>query len=84
MHKVYINTAKWKNKLHKLIQFTENSNLPDSALEKFIKPAISFIIMSTTPDTEAEKLFYDMWKKANRKDKKVLTKMLISVLKEQE
>jgi len=56
--------------------------MPDSVLEKIAKSIINFTISTTSPDTESERLFYDMWKKADSKEKKVLTKMLIKIIKE--
>ncbi len=82
MHKIYIDTQKWKKKLNKAITYSQESSMPDSVLEKIAKSIINFTISTTSPDTESEKLFYDMWKKADNKEKKVLTKMLIKIIKE--
>lgn len=82
MHKVYIDTQKWKKKLNKAITYSQESNMPDSVLEKIAKSIINFTVLTTSPDTESERLFYDMWKKADNKEKKVLTKTLIKIIKE--
>lgn len=82
LHKVYIDTQKWKKKLNKAIKYSQESNMPDSVLEKIVKSIINFTVLTTSPDTESERLFYDMWKKADNKDKKVLTKTLIKIIKE--
>lgn len=82
MQKLYIDTQKWKKKLNKAITYSQESSMPDSVLEKIAKSIINFTISTTSPDTESERLFYDMWKKADNKEKKVLTKMLIKIIKE--
>ncbi len=82
MQKLYIDTQKWKKKLSKAITYSQESSIPDSVLEKIAKSIINFTISTTSPDTESERLFYDMWKKADNKEKKVLTKMLIKIIKE--
>lgn len=82
MQKLYIDTQKWKKKLNKAITYSQESSMPDSVLEKIAKSIINFTISTTSPDTESERLFYDMWKKADSKEKKVLTKMLIKIIKE--
>ncbi len=82
MQKLYIDTQKWKKKLNKAITYSQDSSMPDSVLEKIAKSIINFTISTTSPDTESERLFYDMWKKADNKEKKVLTKMLIKIIKE--
>ena len=82
LHKIYIDTQKWKKILNRAIEYSENSNIPDAMLQKIVKSMASFTIATTAPDTESEKLFYDMWKKADRKEKNVLAKMLIKVIRE--
>ena len=82
MHKIYIDTQKWKKKLNKAIEYSQDSNIPSPVLEKIAKSIINFTILTTSPDTESEKLFYDMWKKADSKEKKVLTNMLMKIIKE--
>jgi len=82
LQKLYIDTQKWKKKLNKAITYSQDSSMPDSVLEKIAKSIINFTISTTSPDTESERLFYDMWKKADNKEKKVLTKMLIKIIKE--
>ena len=82
MNKIYIDTQKWKKKLSKAIIYSQESNIPDSILERIAKSIINFTISSTSPDTESERLFYDMWEKADNKEKKVLTRMLIKIIKE--
>lgn len=82
LHKIYIDTQSWKKKLNKAITYSQESNIPDSVLERIAKSIINFTISSTSPDTESERMFYDMWKKADNQEKKVLTKMLIKIIKE--
>ncbi len=82
LHKIYIDTQKWKKILNKAIVYSQETNMPDSVLEKLVKSITSFTISTTTPDTESERLFYNMWKKADNKEKKVLTKMLIRIIRE--
>ncbi len=82
MQKLYIDTQKKKKKLNKAITYSQDSSMPDSVLEKIAKSIINFTISTTSQDTESERLFYDMWKKADNKEKKVLTKMLIKIIKE--
>ena len=82
LHKIYIDTQSWKKKLNKAIIYSQESNIPDPVLERIAKSIINFTISSTSPDTESERMFYDMWKKADNQEKKVLTKMLIKIIKE--
>ena len=82
LHKIYIDTHKWKKKLNKAIIYSQETNIPDLVLEKIAKSIINFTISTTSPDTESERLFFNMWKKADNKEKKVLTKMLIKIIKE--
>ncbi|QSX07142.1 DUF3243 family protein [Sedimentibacter sp. zth1] len=82
LHNVYIDSKKWKDKLNKIIKYSHDTNLPESTIEKCIKPIISFTILTTSPDTEPEKLFYEMWHKANSKEKHSLTKMLLKIIRE--
>ncbi len=79
--KIYIDTKKWKQKLNKAIDFSHKSNIPDSILEKIAKSIISFTVSTTSPDTESEKLFYDMWKNADKDERKILAKTLIRLIK---
>ena len=79
--KIYIDTKKWKQKLNKAIDYSQKSNIPESILEKIAKQMISFTVSTTTPDTESEKLFYDMWKNADKDEKNVLTKTLLRLIK---
>lgn len=82
MHRIYIEPKKWKNKLNKIIERAKNSKMPDTVIERYIKSIISFTILTTLPDTESEKLFYELWKKADKKEKNALTKTLIKIIKE--
>jgi len=79
--KIYIDTKKWKQKLNKAIDYSQKSNMPDSILEKMAKSIISFTVLTTSPDTESEKLFYDMWKNADKEEKNVLTKTLLRLIR---
>ena len=82
LHKIYIDTQKWKKILNKAIKYSQDSSMPDLVLERIAKSLISFTISTTAPDTESERLFFNMWKKADSKEKKVLTKMLIKIINE--
>lgn len=79
--KIYIDTQKWKQKLNKAINYSQNSKMPDSVLERIAKSMIGFTVATTSPDTESEKIFYDMWKKADKEEKNILTKTLIKLIK---
>ncbi len=79
--KIYIDTKKWKQKLNKAIDYSQKSNIPDSILEKMAKSIINFTVLTTSPDTESEKLFYDMWKNADKEEKNVLTKTLLRLIR---
>lgn len=79
--KIYIDTKKWKQKLNKAIDYSQKTNIPDSILEKIAKSMISFTVSTTSPDTESEKLFYDMWKSADKEEKIVLTKTLLRLIR---
>lgn len=79
--KIYIDTQKWKQKLNKAISYSQNSKMPDSVLERIAKSMIGFTVATTSPDTESEKIFYDMWKKADKEEKNILTKTLIKLIK---
>lgn len=79
--KIYIDTKKWKQKLNKAIDYSQKSNIPDSILEKIAKSMINFTVSTTSPDTESEKLFYDMWKNADKEEKNVLTKTLLKLIR---
>ena len=79
--KIYIDTKKWKKKLNKAIEYSQKSNMPESILVKIAKSMISFTVSTTTPDTESEKLFYDMWKSADKEEKNVLTKTLLRLIR---
>lgn|GEM_PF-1224996 len=79
--KINIDTKKWKQKLNKAIDYSQKSNIPDSILEKMAKSIISFTVLTTSPDTESEKLFYDMWKNADKEEKNVLTKTLLRLIR---
>lgn len=79
--KIYIDTKKWKQKLNKAIDYSQKTNIPESILEKIVKSMIGFTVSTTSPDTESEKLFYDMWKNADKDEKNLLTKTLIRLIK---
>lgn len=82
MHKIYIDFHSCKLRFRSFIDKAKCSKVNDNILEKILYPLVSLTILSTNPDTESERSFFNIWKKANRKEKHSLTKMLLKVIKE--
>lgn len=82
MHKIYIDSHSCKLKFRSFVKKAKCSKVNDNILEKILFPLVSLTILSTNPDTESERLFFNIWKKSNRKEKHSLTKLLLQVIKE--
>lgn len=75
-----INWLKLRKKLGDVINSSKNIGLSDGAIESATRKIGDFLAVTVEPDSESEKLIFNLWKNASNEEKKVLTKLFLKAL----
>lgn len=79
-HKNDFNLQKLKKMLGKTINAGRNIGLSDEIIESSAKKIGDLVALITHPDSESEKLILNLWKNADNEEKKVLSRLLIRMI----
>lgn len=82
MYTSYIQTGKWKEMLRKALSFARQNGLKDNCLESAAKMITCATTSIFVPDTEGEKIFFELWKNATSEERIVLTKLILRIIEQ--
>lgn len=82
MYTSYIQTGKWKGMLKKVLSFSRKNGLAESCIEGTAKALTCAATNIMVPDTEGEKVFFDLWQNASSEERVVLVRLILRIIEQ--